>query len=148
MQRSNRSATANVARTVRAACLGWSVGAALVCAASSVRADSGALASVSWQAPPECPDGEALRSRLELVLGAELSEYARDWQVQGRVSSESGAWQLTLELREPGAAAVAAPARRLVRAARCEDLVEAAARAIALAIGDAREARAAGAAPN
>src|SRR4051812_17802214 len=81
MQRSNRSATAHVARTVRAACLGLTVGSALVCAASNASADSGALPSVSWQAPPECPDAGALSSRLELVLGAELSEYARDWQV-------------------------------------------------------------------
>lgn len=95
---------------------------------------------ISWQAPPACPDAAAVSQRLETVLGSELLEYGRGWQLEGRVRGNgTSGWELVLELREPGRAATLAPLQRLLRAPHCEDLVEAAAVAIAIALGDARE---------
>jgi hypothetical protein len=115
----------------------WPLGLASVSAAEPETPRAGP--SLTWQAPPACPDGEAVSERIEAVVGGELSEYGKGWQARGRVSRGSQAWQLVLQLREPGRALEAAPLERVLTAPRCEDLVEAAAVAIAIALGDARD---------
>jgi hypothetical protein len=118
------------AAVLLAAVLAW--GASVAAAAEGAPAPN-----VAWDAPRECPDLAAVSARLEDVLGGELSNFGRDWQVSGRVSGSAGRWMLVLELREPGGAVSAGPRQRVLRAQRCDELVEAAAVAIAIALGDA-----------
>lgn len=95
---------------------------------------------LSWRAPPSCPDEAAVASRLRDTLGSELASFGQDWHVQGQVQRSSGGqWRLVLELREPEHPSAAPARQRVLHARHCQDLVEAAAVAVALALGDARD---------
>lgn len=109
-------------------------------AARAAEDASAAAPRVTWRAPASCPDEAAVTSRLRDTLGTELASFGRDWQVQGQVQrAAEGQWRLVLELREPQQPSTVAARQRVLHARRCADLVEAAAVAVALALGDARE---------
>lgn len=134
------------ARLVRAAVWCCSALLAALAPAERARAESALLAApapgpqLRWQAPEGCPDQEAVASRLHDTLGAELASFGQRWQVRGQVQrAAEGQWRLVLELREPEQPATASARQRILHARHCADLVEAAAVAVALALGDARE---------
>ena len=98
------------------------------------------LPRLDWQAPHECPDADAVSARLRETLDGELIAFGHDWQISGRVSVDgASSWRLVLELSEPDTARNANARQRVLRAARCDDLADAAAVAIAIALGDAME---------
>jgi hypothetical protein len=112
--------------------------ALLALTASAQARDAAPLPQLDWQAPRDCPDGEAVAARLRDVLDGELLAFGRDWQINGRMSADGARpWRLVLELRESHAAPGSPPRVRVLHAAQCDDLAEAAAVAIALALGDA-----------
>ncbi|HWO10801.1 MAG TPA: hypothetical protein VNN80_15010 [Polyangiaceae bacterium] len=116
---------------------------ACAAAASPVSAQSDAEGSVqiAWDAPPGCPDREVLVRRLADALADAPPGLGAGWHVRGRVRADrERAWVLVLELRAPGAAADAPPAERVLSARDCDDLGEAAAVAIAIALDDAQKA--------
>ncbi|MEY4550945.1 MAG: hypothetical protein RL685_7140 [Pseudomonadota bacterium] len=146
MQRSQRD-SARVVRVAALRCMaaGSLAAAALLAGSTTARAESagaeaGTAPRVTWRAPASCPDREAVASRLRDTLGTELASFGRNWQVQGQVQrAADGQWRLVLELREPQQPSTAPARQRVLHARRCADLVEAAAVAVALALGDARE---------
>jgi len=96
------------------------------------------LPRIDWQAPLDCPDADAVSARLRETLDGELLAFAHDWQIRGLIAADgASSWRLVLELREPGTAASTNARQRVLRAARCDDLADAAAVAIAIALGDA-----------
>lgn len=137
------------ARVVRAGALCCSAALAALAVPTPARAGATTTATsgpaapgpqLSWQAPDGCPDQEAVASRLRDTLGAELSSFGQHWQVRGQVQrAADGQWRLLLELREPEQPPAAAARQRILHARHCADLVEAAAVAVALALGDAQE---------
>jgi hypothetical protein len=85
-----------------------------------------------WQAPAQCPDQASVEARLLEAL-RRVPERASAVEVHGRVSAGGASgWQLELELLEAGAQ----PRRRQLSAPSCDELSDAAAVAIALALGD------------
>src|SRR5688572_3833677 len=87
---------------------------------------------LDWHAPRDCPDTDSVSARLHEVVDGELLAFGHDWQISARVSADGAhAWRLVLELREPGTSS--SSRQRVLRAARCDDLAEAAAVAIAIA---------------
>jgi hypothetical protein len=100
--------------------------AAIFCAAPSVSAHT---AQLEWSAPPSCPDAAELRSRVERLLGAPLSE-GRTFEARAEVSEDGDArFTLTLSVRTPDGEGT-----RRVRADTCEAALNVAAFAIALAM--------------
>lgn len=112
----------------------------LVASAQESLANEGPVI-ITWQAPAGCPDRETLARRLADVLAEAAPGLGAGWQVDGRIEPHGQAWQLQLGLLAPGVAAGTAPAQRVLSARSCDDLVEAAAVAIAIALDDAERAR-------
>jgi hypothetical protein len=90
---------------------------------------------VAWTAPSECPNAESIAQRLSALGGGR--RFADAGSVRGQVVRETSDWVLTLQIAPAsatGADAAAGPAR-VLRARDCDDLVEAGAVAIAIALG-------------
>jgi hypothetical protein len=104
------------------------------------------LPIVAWSAPLECPNAESVVQRLMSLSGANAARLAQSGAVRGEIHQAERDWVLSLEIAAPpsaaGGAPVSAPAR-VLRAEHCDDLAEAAAVAIALALGGAPEPEAA-----
>jgi len=93
-------------------------------------ASTASAATFRWQVPEGCPDASALERETERVLGEPLARYPIE--VTGVVSGAAGQWSLSLHI-----AAHAEVARvRELQAASCQELMEAAAVATALAAAD------------
>lgn len=74
--------------------------------------------------------------RLSSVLGRPASSLASAGEVRGEIrAGAGGGWELLLEIREPSAPTDAAVDARVLRASVCDDLADAAAVAIAIALG-------------
>ena len=96
---------------------------------------------LTWEAPPGCPDREAMSRRLVDALADAPPGIGAGWAVRGRVhAGRERSWVLVLGLTPPGAVAGAPPAERVLSARDCDDLGEAAAVAIAIALDDAQRA--------
>jgi hypothetical protein len=92
---------------------------------------------VAWAVPTECPNAESIVQRL-MALGNGSAHGFAGGAVRGEVVKESDEWVLSLQIA-PGAPsgvvdAAAAPAR-VLRAHDCDDLADAGAVAIAIALG-------------
>lgn len=96
---------------------------------------------VDWEAPRGCPDREAIVRRLSDALADAPAGLGTGWQVRGRINAGREGWVLVLQLRAPSAAEVALPAERVLSARDCNDLGEAAAVAVAIALDDASNER-------
>ncbi|HEY8376912.1 MAG TPA: hypothetical protein VIK91_10510 [Nannocystis sp.] len=93
--------------------------------------------SLEWEAPPGCPDAAAVRARVVALTGAEAAGKA-NLRARGSVRETDGRWTLDLELTgETGSG------RRMLKAQRCEELAEAGALVVAIAV----DPRAAGVVP-
>jgi hypothetical protein len=103
------------------------------------------LPIVAWSAPLECPNAEGVVQRLMSLTGANAARLAHAGAVRGEIHQAEREWVLSLEIAASapaGGAPFTAPAR-VFRAEQCDDLAEAAAVAIALALGGAPEPEAA-----
>lgn len=83
---------------------------------------------LDWQAPAQCPDGAALRGRIERMIGAEATARA-DLQATGVVRTQGARWILELDLVRAGGRE-----RRTLVDGECGALADAAALVIAVAI--------------
>lgn len=93
---------------------------------------------ISWDAPRGCPDAESVARRLVHALEGAPAELGAGWQVHGRITGgQSGPWQLALTLAAPDAGQDTPANVRVLSAKQCDDLGDAAAVAIAIALGDA-----------
>jgi hypothetical protein len=100
--------------------------------------DSAGPPHITWQAPRGCPDAEVVAQRLADALEGAPAELGAGWQVHGRITGGADApWQLLLTLLAPDAGSAARANRRVLSAKQCDDLGDAAAVAIAIALGDA-----------
>jgi hypothetical protein len=84
--------------------------------------------AIEWEAPVSCPDTQALYARLSTLLDHDLSALGGA-RVRGVVVGEAVGLRLTLEIVEAGRRS-----SRVLVADDCNDLFEAAALAIALAV--------------
>jgi hypothetical protein len=110
---------------------------AALCSAAPTPARAAGLPApiVSWTAPPECPNAESVAQRL-IALGSGR-HFDDAGTVRGKVVRQDEDWVLTLQI-SPGAGVGAVDAvgpARVIRARDCDDLVEAGAVAIAIALG-------------
>jgi hypothetical protein len=93
------------------------------------------LPVLTWQAPAACPDQGSMQARMEAAL-RRAPESAEGVEVHGRVAPLGAAgWQLQLDLVQAGTA----PRRRQLTAPSCDELADAAAVAIVLALGNQQE---------
>lgn len=112
--------------------------AAIACAVGQVWSASAAGADtapiVAWSAPSQCPSAETVLQRLSsLVDSGALGSMSRAGEVRGEIHrGREGSWVLSLLISE-GKEPAASPRR--LSAAECDDLADAAAVAIALALG-------------
>jgi len=105
-------------------------------------AESDGEVGIAWEAPSGCPDREVIVRRVSDALADATPGLGAGWQVHGRVQpGRVDGWVLVLELRSPHAAPGAPAAERTLSARDCDDLGEAAAVAIAIALDDASKER-------
>jgi hypothetical protein len=91
---------------------------------------------LAWQAPAECPDAALVQARLGAALASLPNGWDQESEVRGRIAAGAGAeWVLELEIAPP-AGTRGTPRRRRLTALHCDELADAAAVAIALALGD------------
>jgi hypothetical protein len=88
-----------------------------------------AVTRLEWDAPALCPDLNAVSKRLAVLRGDGPLDYRALGTVRGVIRREGQGWQLTLELFDGGERK-----SRLIAADDCEDLADAAAVALALAL--------------
>lgn len=86
---------------------------------------------VRWEAPPECPDADGVRQRIDALLVASAVDIgdAAPMRVVGRVASTADGYALELEMTDD-----AATRERRIAAASCDELAHAAAVIVAIAI--------------
>lgn len=96
--------------------------------------------TLSWQAPPACPDARAVEAQVTSLLAAPAGGEAslRSIRADGLVTERAGRFRLELELRDG-----ALVDRRQFEGATCEEVAGAAAVAVALLMRPSEEARAA-----
>jgi hypothetical protein len=113
----------------------------------------------AWSAPEGCPAADSVDARARSLAGVDAATWASAGSVRGRISAEAGGWVLSLQIeRAPGSGLALTPAAsagsatasssapaRVFHAGACGELGEAAAVAIALALGGAAAAPPAGA---
>lgn len=92
-----------------------------------------AASLVEWDAPEACPGALEVHTRLSAVLGYEPEKLGKLSRVRGSVMRTPRGFRLVLEAFEQGRRS-----SRLFEAASCDDLVDAAALAIALALAPDR----------
>jgi hypothetical protein len=88
-----------------------------------------AATPIEWEAPEGCPGAEVVHQELQRALGHELGELGGLSRVRGAIVAEPAGYRLTLEVSDAGRRSL-----RSIHAERCEDLANAAALAIALAV--------------
>jgi hypothetical protein len=130
----------------------WLLGVALLMAEPAPASDAEPRAPepqatvLEWRAPDGCPDARAVYESLSAVLGRAPVALGEFSEVSGTIEPRDGRFVLTIEMVEHGRRS-----SRLISAPRCEDMAEAAAIAIGLALTSEREpdtvAQAAGAPP-
>jgi hypothetical protein len=100
----------------------------------------------AWSAPAECPNAESIVQRLLVLGGGSVRRFSVAGSVRGEVVKEGEEWVLTLQIIPAGAAGsddAVGPAR-VLRARDCDDLAEAGAVAVAIALGGIVEERSEG----
>lgn len=92
---------------------------------------------VGWRVPEGCPEAQAVAERARRLAGHDAEAWARAGTVRGSIVSEAGGWVLSLEIGRglPDRGSQPLVGGRVFRAADCDALAEAAAVAIALALG-------------
>jgi len=86
-------------------------------------------ATFEWEAPPGCPDRDAMQAMIDATIGDVEDDDRRSVDVRGQLRvDDDGGFELLLEL-DGGAGGV-----RQLRGASCEELSEAAALVVAMAI--------------
>jgi hypothetical protein len=121
-----------VSWSVPIACVAGLLGASL---STASQADASVLSLITaWDAPEQCPSASDVMARLEALRGASPSEWGPEREVRGRISrGAGGAWLLELEIRQRPALP-SRVRRRTLEAPRCDELGEAAALAISIAL--------------
>jgi hypothetical protein len=88
-----------------------------------------AATPIDWEAPDGCPGVQVVHEELQRALGHELGELGGLSRVRGAIVADSTGYRLTLEVSDGGRRS-----SRSIHAERCQDLANAAALAIALAV--------------
>jgi hypothetical protein len=122
-----RGHTARVGRVRSTA--GALVAVLVLAVVSSARASDDPSLRIVWEAPEGCPGARALDERLRTSLGGDPAELGRLGLVQADVEPQPGGYRLTLSVHDGERVS-----ERVFEAARCAELVEAAAVAITLAL--------------
>jgi hypothetical protein len=110
-----------------------------IAAPRSARADEAPATLLDWRAPESCPDARAVYDSLSRVLGHAPTDFGVFSRVSGVIDAQGDGWLLTIEIVERGQRLT-----RLISARRCEDLADAAAVAIGLALERQRSESTAG----
>lgn len=114
----------------------WAIApVAVACLVASAAHADEAATLLEWRAPEGCPDARAVEQRLTAEHEQALAALAGFDQVSGTIEPRSSGWLLTIELVAHGERS-----SRLISAERCDDLADAAAVAIGLALEQQRQA--------
>jgi len=89
---------------------------------------------LTWEAPPECPSGDAVRSQVERVVRVRRGRTAPHLIAMARVEQRGGRWFLRLRTERGGVIG-----QRQLEAATCAPLVGAATLVLGLAFGEGVE---------
>jgi hypothetical protein len=122
-----RSSPGPIARTLRGCCLPLLVVSAALAARSASAASAAEL--IAWDAPEPCPGALEVYARASSLLGYEPETLGKLSRVRGSVVRTTQGFRLVLEAFEAGR-----HSSRLFEAASCDELGDAAALAIALAV--------------
>jgi hypothetical protein len=95
----------------------------------ALAADAPPLGLIEWDAPESCPDVSAVRERIATIRGDDPVDWRALGTVRGVMRPHGGGWQLTLEVFDGGERR-----NRIITASACDELAEAAAVALALAL--------------
>ncbi|MCA9691458.1 MAG: hypothetical protein KC636_17775, partial [Myxococcales bacterium] len=98
--------------------------------------------TLAWSAPAECPDAARVRDEVTRMLGGAVDLGDRSLHAEAAVTAVDAGWRL--DLRLTGSHAEGA---RAIESASCEELADAAALVIAIAIDPERMMTAASATP-
>jgi hypothetical protein len=101
---------------------------------------------LAWAVPNECPNAESVVQRLMALGGGDAARFADAGTVRGVIVKELDEWVLVLQIAQAAdtgsaASAAATTPGRVLRANDCDELANAAAVAIAIALGGSAEAR-------
>ena len=129
----------------RAACrLGYILAAFFSPAA--VHAEALPAPIVAWAVPDECPNAQSIVQRLLTLGGGESHGFADAGTVRGAIVKDADEWVLALQIVQGDSEPFdSLTPGRVLRANDCDELANAAAVAIAIALGGAPEPPAAGA---
>jgi hypothetical protein len=109
-----------VRRRRTAACVGFA------CASSVAAAGGQSRLELAWDAPPECPQGPAVRQKVDALLGDTAPKMGR-LRAEGRIARVEGRYRLTLTVHDQNLAR-----DRTIDSDACTDLAGAAAVALGL----------------
>jgi hypothetical protein len=123
----------------RAACrLGYILAAFFSPAA--VHAEALPAPIVAWAVPDECPNAQSIVQRLLTLGGGESHGFADAGTVRGAIVKDADEWVLALQIVQGGSEPFdSLTPGRVLRANDCDELANAAAVAIAIALGGAPE---------
>jgi hypothetical protein len=108
----------------------WAVALAAVTCLDARALHANEVATLlEWRAPAGCPDARAVERSLAAEQGHVLAALAGVGKVSGTIEPRDSGWLLTIELVTKGERS-----SRLISAERCDDLADAAAVAIGLAL--------------
>lgn len=99
--------------------------------------------ALAWQAPGACPDSAWARARIAAHLGRAIGEGTAQLSARVEIRSQAPGFRLWLSMSD-----TETRSERSIEDARCEDLADAAALIIALAVGESAQAGAKPAAPS
>ncbi len=126
---------AGARRRRTALCMGFACAATLSHAAAQSRLE------LTWEAPPECPQGPAVRQKVDALLGNGARKTIQ-LRATGRIVRNEGRYRLTLTVQEQNR-----PRNRTIDAETCDDLAGAAAVALGLLLRGESGPAAAGTSP-
>ncbi len=98
-------------------------------ARTALAQDSSNIPRLEWNAPAACPSSLDVANSLSVLLPPDTIEWQRFEVVRGRVTQVAAEWQLDLSFVSRGQVR-----RRVLHAVHCDDLADAAAVAIVLAL--------------
>lgn len=109
----------------------------LSCLTPSARAAEALAPPITrWDSPSECPSAETVLLRLSSVMGRAANELGQRGDVEGKIHRAGAEWLLSLTISARAARGEpSAPSSRELRASDCDELADAAAVAIAIALG-------------
>jgi hypothetical protein len=116
-------------RSKKAIALSGILAQAAIGVSGTTHAEPAPSTLIEWQAPDSCPGANVVYQRVSTLLGYAPSDWGAVDHVRGTINEQPQHWLLTIDMQRGGERS-----SRVISAPRCDDLAEAAAIAIVLAL--------------